>query len=198
LLAKYLDQFPEVDVKVRTETSPLLTDLVLKRRIEGALACNPIKHPDLISEVILDEELVVLTAPHIRKLGEISPDTRLIVLGQGSLYQDQLRAILIRQGIEVTRVMELGTLEVIVGCVACGLGVTLLPRAVLDLVSPKGSVRAHSVMDEDCRVQTLFVRRRNAFVSSALSAFLDCARAYSSRHNPGTRANLVMSAKAAF
>ncbi len=177
LLCSYLAEFPAVDITVRTETTPLLTDLILERRIEGAFVCDPAKHHDLVTEIILDEELAVFTAPEISSIAAIPSNTRLIVLGQGSYYQRRLRAILARQNIEVARVMELDTLELIVGCVGAGLGVTLLPRAVLNL-APPDAMRAHRVTGEDCQVQTLFARRRDGFVSSALSTFLDSARLY--------------------
>jgi DNA-binding transcriptional LysR family regulator len=179
ILGAYVTTYPLVDVQIRTETSPLLTQQVLERRIEGAFVCDPVSHPELISETILDEELVIFTALNINSLAELPvEDARLIVLGQGSLYEQQLKAALTRQGIATGRVMELGTLENIIGCVSAGLGVTLLPRAVIDVQSAHGTIRAHKVPGDDCRVQTLFIRRRDSFVSSALSAFLATARNY--------------------
>ena len=74
--------------------------------------------------------------------------------------------------------MELGTVTNIVGCVSAGVGVTLLPKGIINSISNKGAVRVHKVTDEDCRAQTLFIRRRDGFVSSALSAFLNAARVY--------------------
>ena len=178
LLDAYVKAYPDVDVQVRTETSPLLTQQVLERRIEGALVCDPVRHSELTSEVILDEELVIFTAPHIESLEMIPHDSRMIVLGQGSLYEQQLKAVLLREGIPINRVMELGTLENIIGCVSAGLGVTLFPDAAIDAYSARDLVRAHKIAGGDCRVQTLFIRRRDAFVSSALAAFLDCAHTY--------------------
>ena len=54
LLEAYVKAYPDVDVQVRTETSPLLTQQVLERRIEGALVCDPVRHSELTSEVILE------------------------------------------------------------------------------------------------------------------------------------------------
>jgi DNA-binding transcriptional LysR family regulator len=173
-----------VNIQVRTETSPILTQQVLERRIEGAFVCDPINHPELVSETILDEDLVIFTALNIASLAELPhEDTRLIVLGQGSLYEQQLKAALACEGITTDKVMELGTLENIIGCVGVGLGVTLLPRAVIDVQPAHGTIRAHRVPGEDCRVQTLFIRRYDSFVSSALSAFLVNARNYAKALN---------------
>ena len=75
-----------MEIKVRTETSPLLTDLVLERKIEGAFVCGPVEHHDLVKEIIFDDELVILTVPEITDL-EIPVARRYqemaIVLGQG-------------------------------------------------------------------------------------------------------------------
>src|SRR4029079_12719015 len=164
-----------------TETSPLLTQQVLERRIDGALVCDPVKHPELVSEAILDEELVIFSARDVASLKDIPRDARLFVLGQGSLYEQQLKQALSREGIATDRVIELGTLENIIGCVGAGLGDTLFPRALMPMSAAQGLIRPHPVPGGDCRVQTLFVRRRDGFVSSALAAFLHCARTYA--HN---------------
>jgi DNA-binding transcriptional LysR family regulator len=67
--------------------------------------------------------------------------------------------------------MEFGTLEAIVSCVAAGLGITMLPRALIGSVWKDGRVAVHRLPAKHAHVQTIFVRRR-AFVSSALSTFL--------------------------
>lgn len=178
ILEDYIEAHPAVDVRVRTETSPLLTQQVLERKIEGALVCNTGDHPDLESEMILDEELVICTARGVASLGQIPRDTRLFVLGQGSTYEQQLKRVLAREGIATNRVVELGTLENIIGCVGSGLGVTLFQRGILEMAGARDLIRAHPVPGADCRARTVFIRRRDGFVSSALAAFLDCARSY--------------------
>jgi DNA-binding transcriptional LysR family regulator len=179
LVAAYVGAYPEVEVRVTTETTPLLTAAVLDRRLEGAFVCAPIDHPDLIAETVFDEELVVLTAPQIKRLEQLSPDnSRMIVLTEGSMYEHELRAILARRGFPNPRVMALGTVENIIECVEMGLGITLLPRDVLNSSPKLNLLRAHAITDRDCRVQTVFIRRRDGFVSSALAAFVDCAQSY--------------------
>ena len=74
------------------------------------------------------------------------------------------------------RLLEFGTLEAIVSCVAAGLGVTLLPRSLIGRVWRDGRVAIHDLPERDSLVETLFIRRHDLTVSSALSAFLDHAR----------------------
>jgi DNA-binding transcriptional LysR family regulator len=72
--------------------------------------------------------------------------------------------------------MEFGTLEAIFGCVAAGLGITLLPTALIGPVWHSERVRQHRLPPEEAMVTTVFIRRREAHLSSALRAFLDHVR----------------------
>jgi len=72
--------------------------------------------------------------------------------------------------------LTIGTLEAILGCVAAGLGITLLPRSIVASTGRGDEIAVHELPAAEARVETLFVRRRGAFVSSAAAAFLDCVR----------------------
>ncbi len=100
-----------------------------------------------------------------------------MVLRAGCSYRQIMETFLARRGVPIPRVMEFGTLEAIVACVAAGLGITLLPRALIGSVYASGRVSAHSLPPADANVVTVFLRRRGAFASSAMRAFLACARA---------------------
>jgi DNA-binding transcriptional LysR family regulator len=73
--------------------------------------------------------------------------------------------------------MEFGTLEAIFGCVSAGLGITLLPRALIGPVWRAGRVSLHLLPPHEALVSTVFIHRREAYLSSALRAFLDHVRA---------------------
>lgn len=57
-------------------------------------------------------------------------------------------------------------------CVEAGAGVTLLPRAVAAPALAQGRVMAHTLPTEQAMVETLFVQRQDAYISSALAAFI--------------------------
>ena len=93
-----------------------------------------------------------------------------------SSYRQRLEAILAERGIAVPRLMEFGTLEAIFGCVAAGLGITLLPLALIGPVWRSDRVSLHRLPPAQARVATVFVHRRETHLSSALRAFLDHVR----------------------
>ncbi len=174
LLADYVAAYPEVDLVLRTGTSAELIQDVLARRLEGAFVCGPVDHPELEWQPVVREELVVLTAPAVTSLEEVlkKPDLKLIVLRAGCSYRQRLEEILARRGVVGLRWLEFGTIESIVSCVGAGLGVTLLPKALIGAVWRDGRVAVHALPSSESAVETLFVRRRDGFVSSALAAFL--------------------------
>jgi LysR family transcriptional regulator, cell division regulator len=178
VLAEFVATYPAVDLSLRTGTSCELVDRVLDRDLEGAFVCGPVNHPDLLVEPFFHEELVILTAANVADFEVLAakPDLKIIVLRAGCSYRLQLEAMLARRGIVGVRHLEFGTLEAIISCVSAGLGVTLLPRALSGSVWEHGRVRAHPLPDSEGSVDTVFIRHREAYASSALGAFLEIAR----------------------
>jgi DNA-binding transcriptional LysR family regulator len=174
VLSAYVAAYPEVDLVLRTGTTVELIEQVLTRTLEGAFVCGPVDHPGLDQEVAFQEELAVLTAPTVRDLGALmrQGEIKIVVLRAGCSYRQRLEDILAKRGILAERRLEFGTLEAIVGCVSAGLGVTLLPKSLIGPVWRDGRVAVHELPPAEAVVDTLFIRRRDAFVTSALAAFL--------------------------
>jgi DNA-binding transcriptional LysR family regulator len=176
-LSDYVAAWPEVDLVLRTGTTCELVQGVLEHRLEGAFVCGPVDHPELAETLAFQEDLAVLTSPSVRSLEELfgARSLRIVVLRAGCSYRQRLDEILARRGVGDVRMLEFGTIEAILGCVAAGLGVTLLPRSLVRVAEREGRIAIHDLPRAEARVDTLFIRRRDAFVSSALTAFLDCA-----------------------
>ena len=116
--------------------------------------------------------------PRIRSLEQLGrePNLKTVVLRAGCSYRQRLEEILAARGIVGLRHLEFGTVEAIVGCVAGSLGVTLMPHGIMAAAEAAGRVRLHALAPDEGQVDTLFIRRQDAYVSSAHAAFLECAR----------------------
>src|SRR5271169_3519316 len=183
VLAEFAATYPAVDLSLRTGTSCELIDQVLDRSLEGAYVCGPVDHPDLLVEPFFHEELVMLTAPAVADFEILAtqPNLKIVVLKAGCSYRLQLEAMLARRGIVGVRCLEFGTLEAIFSCVSAGLGVTLLPKALLGSVWDRKRVGMHTLPNAEKWVDTVFIRHREAYASSALRAFLDLAKPATAR-----------------
>ena len=178
LLSAYAAAHPGVDLTLRTGTTCELVGHVLEHRLEGAFVCGPVQHPELQTEVVFREELVALTAPGVPDLDTLARkgEVRIVVLRAGCSYRLRLEAMLAHRGVVGPRLLEFGTLDAILACVGAGLGVTLLPRALVEGAWREGRIGVHALPSEEAWVETVFIRRRDAYTSSALAAFLDLVR----------------------
>lgn len=178
LLAAFAKRHPAVDLTLRAGTTAELVEAVLAGRLEGAFVCGPVRHPDLPAEPAYRERLVLVTPPAVDSPRELArqAEPRLVVLRAGCSYRQRLQEILARQGILTPRVLEFGTIEMLIGGVAGGLGCTLLPAPLVEAAAAAGRVRLHALPARDGQVETLFIRRRDAYVTGALAAFLAMAR----------------------
>ena len=183
VLTEFATTYPAVDFTLRTGTSRELIDQVLDHTLEGAYVCGPVNHPDLLVEPFVREELVLLTAPSVADFDALAamPELKIIVLRIGCSYRLHLEALLARRGIVGVRCLEFGTLEAIFSCVSAGLGVTLLPKALLGSVWDHRRVGMHTLPNAEKWVDTVFIRHREAYASSALRAFLDLAKPATAR-----------------
>lgn len=178
-LASFVASYPSVDIVLRTGTTAELIEDVLKHRLEGAFVCGPVDHPELNEMKICKEELVLFSAPSMKSLGALKeiPALKTIVLRAGCSYRLRLEAFLSRMGIVNFRQLEFGTLETVFNCVAAGLGVTLLPRSLLSRDDwPRKGIAIHELPDGEGLVDTVFVRRRDGYTSSALTSIVDLAK----------------------
>jgi DNA-binding transcriptional LysR family regulator len=176
-LSQFVAEFPEVDFSLKTGTSRELVEDVLEHRLEGAFVCGPVHHPDLLQRKMYQERLVLLTARRETSLSAYlrKNDLRMVVLRAGCSYRLILESWLAHRGIVGVRILEFGTLEAIIGCVEAGLGMTLLPEALVGPVWRDERVAVHPLPNDYGHVDTLFIRRRDSFQSSALKALLALA-----------------------
>ena len=178
ILSAYAPAYPEVGLVVTAGTSAGLIADVLEHRLDGAFVAGPVHHADLAEEAIFQEELMLVTAPVHRRLDDLDRqrELKIIVFRSGCSYRQRLENLLAQRGIQIAQPLEFGSLETIVGCVAAGVGITLLPKAVILPAWREGRVVAHELPPEEARVDTVFIRPRKSRQSSALAAFLTIAR----------------------
>jgi DNA-binding transcriptional LysR family regulator len=125
-----------------------------------------------------------VTPRSIRGIDDLSSISELktIVFRVGCSYRTRLDNLLNKAGILVAQPLEFGSIEAILGCVAAGVGITLLPKGVAAAAWRDGQVAVHELEPEVSEVQTVFIRRTDGYVSSALSAFLQTVRPHAELH----------------
>lgn len=130
LSVRYAEQFPLVDLNLQTGTTEQLIQDVLDRKLDGAFVAGPVVDGELESIVAFEEEMIVATslnAGSLDRLISACPEIKILVFREGCVYRKKLEMFLRERGAARIEVLEFGTLEGIVGCVAAGAGITMLP-----------------------------------------------------------------------
>lgn len=180
LLSKYNEQFKNVEITVLTGPSKQNIDRVENYELDGAFVTGPIYKGNLLYKELVLEQLVLITSnnqPTIKDLRELERCT-IIVFRSGCSYRAILESWLNDEGIKANKVMEFGTLEGIVGCVAGGLGVTLLPLTIAKKYSKALPIKIHIINKKKAIVPTWFVYRKDEFNSLSLEHFLKVIEYY--------------------
>ncbi|MGZ2506052.1 LysR family transcriptional regulator [Rhizobium leguminosarum] len=189
ILIRYAEEYPEVDVLMEAAPTEQLVSEVVARKLDGAFVSGPIAHPELQSLSIVEEELVVISSPRVHELTDLkalaaSPALKILAFRSGCSYRRRMDTFLAACGITNVRWMELGTMDGIIGCVAAGVGVAMLPRGVVQAAEADGRVIIHQLPDHLRSAPTVFVTRSDEYLSAALQTFMTVASEAHSRPQP--------------
>jgi LysR family transcriptional regulator, cell division regulator len=172
VLTHYHRKYPDVEITLSAATSQNLVKEVLEYKLDGAFVSGMVDHPDIEQKPILNEEVVIVSEAKAKSLGALENPT-LLVFPDGCPYRAVLESWLRQTGIILYRVVELRTLDGILGCVAAGMGIGVCPRSVITNLNYVATVSMHKIPEPFAALPTLFIRRRTAVMTSAIKAFID-------------------------
>jgi DNA-binding transcriptional LysR family regulator len=174
VLAAYTKNYPSVSLSLTTGTSSSLVLQVLENQLDGAFVTGPIHHRDLNERAMFREELVLVSPPSVNTIQDLlkMSELRMIVFRQGCSYRRRFEVILDELGLQC-QTIELASLDAIIASIAEGVGVTLLPKGIVTRACQERHVRMHELPRVQGQVDTVFIRRRDLYVTRALTAFLE-------------------------
>ncbi|MEK8127835.1 LysR family transcriptional regulator [Paenibacillus filicis] len=173
-LSDYQAKYPEVSLSLGTGSSSELQSKVLNYELDGAFVTGEIISPKLVSAYSEQDELRLLTKqpdtdyPDIRQMKwAVSP--------KGCPFRKVLETWLQSEGIPLMNMIEIGSLETLLGCVRTGLASTLLPTSVL--YGTYEQLGIFPIPEKFRFTQTSLIRRDGRFSSKAFTAFVEMVKA---------------------
>ncbi|MCM3653652.1 LysR family transcriptional regulator [Metabacillus litoralis] len=175
LLSKFHREYPAVDLTLKTGPTEQNVQGVLQYELDGAFVAGPIEHPDLTHKTVIEEELVLVTDSFHQPLSSIKEiqNRTILVFRNGCSYRARFEEWLHHEGVIPEKIMEFGTLDGIIGCVSAGLGISLLPRSVVDKHVKDDLIIQHSIPNQFGKVKTLFIYRKDKYMSTSLREFIE-------------------------
>jgi LysR family transcriptional regulator, cell division regulator len=170
ILSAYHRRYPLVDLQLLTGNSEQALTYLLDYRVDGAFVGGPVDHPDLLGEVILQEEIVLAAAKGKSPFGGKGRQN-ILVFPKGCAFRARLETWLRDSGSLPYRIMEFSSVESILGCVHAGMGITFLPRSVFSSGRYDDQIDLHPLPQEVASLPIHFIKRRDRTGSKALEAF---------------------------
>ncbi|MFJ7406799.1 MULTISPECIES: LysR family transcriptional regulator [unclassified Lysinibacillus] len=180
LLTNFHKSYAQIELTVLTSTSAENIKRLENYELDGAFVTGPVYKEHILAKEFINEELVMISSnahKRIEKLRDVENCT-LITFRHGCSYRAILEHWLHEDGVQPQKRMEFGTLDGIIGCVAAGLGVTLLPRAIAEKYLATQPLAIHVLATKQTQIPTWFIYRQDNFQPPALSYFIDSIGAY--------------------
>lgn len=157
-LAEFHRLHPEVTLELRTAPSRQLTVQLLQGGLDAALVAEPVDDPRLDSRAVYEEELVV-AAPAGLDLTQARTMT-LLAFQNGCSYRRLLEEWVVAQGAVPDRVVEMASYHAMLGCVAAGMGISLLPKSLVETSPARSCIAVLPPQAQPTRVKTLLIWRK--------------------------------------
>ncbi|MEK5584256.1 LysR family transcriptional regulator [Paenibacillus sp. FSL P2-0536] len=171
LLTEYHLRYPDVNLLLITGETHKLLQKVLDYQLDGAFVYGPIDQPDIEHVVAFEEELVLISQPGKSDMRELLTKPMLF-FDVGCTHRAKAESFLNESGMSSYKIMEYGTLDVILSGVSAGLGVSMLPQSSISKAEEAGVITSHRLPEGYRDLQVWFVYRRNAVFTSALSKLI--------------------------
>jgi DNA-binding transcriptional LysR family regulator len=155
LIKRLHERFPDAPLSLVTGTTDELVTAVLDRQIDAAFVAGEVDH-DMLDSVEAFRETMVRVSPK----GQNSP-APLIAFRQGCSYRALAEQWLRSIGAVPVPIIEMGTLDGMLGCVKAGVGMAVVPRIsaensahrdgfdIEDLPTPFGDSRTALIWQRD-------------------------------------------------
>jgi len=172
ILSTYNKKYKNVDLTLITGVTEQLQYDVLNHRLDGAFVSEISHHPELISHEVFQEELVLISDKTKTTIDQLIEEP-FLCFSEGCGYRARLESWYKDQKTAPQKVMEFGTLETILGSVTMGLGMTFVPKSAVSHLEEKGLIRCHYLPEEYSKIKTVFIRRKDTYLTSTLEKFIE-------------------------
>jgi len=180
-LSRLCDQYPDLDLRLRTALSAEVSALVLRGDASLGLRYGSDPDPGLVSVILYQERLVPVCRPE-HPLAADGTDLGAALAGQRWLsfpsrpgvpadpYAAALQQLLAAHGLGAAEILPIDSLTAQKRMAEAGFGLAILPESSLDEELRTGTLCAINASALTATIPVALIRRRNAFQTGAAQA----------------------------
>lgn len=179
LLKKYHSLYDQVELSLQTGSTEYLMNQVLNYKLDLAFVAMTVNHPEIIETESFNEEMVLITEKkeNTQDNLDIIKNRTILVFRPGCSYRSLLEQYLQESTLIPLRRFEFGSLEAIIGGVSAGIGISLLPKSVIEDKLQSGALSAYELPPHLQKCTTMLIRRKDIIPTAAISNFVDLIKA---------------------
>ncbi len=169
---QFHQKYPQVKLEVKTAPTGELIDRILAGDLDVALVADSYPDSRLTQTQVFEEELVIvsdLKHEAITSVNDLGCDPTFIGFSASCAYRNKMTQWIKSAGHRV-KVIEISSYHTMLSCVAAGMGVGIVPKALLASYPCSTSIQVH-VLDRQWRQSITSLIWRNDSVSPSILAF---------------------------
>ncbi|OSM94192.1 MULTISPECIES: LysR family transcriptional regulator [Lonsdalea] len=187
LLSSFSRNTPLVELSLETHPTRQLVEAVLNGKLDIAFVADYEHLPrGLLGNVPVWRETLVLVTrkdhPGVLTVADLQIKKPL-ALGVGCNYRYRFEQWLSLQGVVGPGPQEFGSFQAILGCVASGMGISLLPESVVSQYTQSFDIRCHAIDPAIGEVDTLMIWLKSRESGRGVTAFRQFVIKHSSAHD---------------
>ncbi|WP_183559683.1 LysR family transcriptional regulator [Mucilaginibacter sp. SP1R1] len=174
VINEFTDKYPDVTLNFKADNSVNLINDVLTYKLDAAFVAAPITAPDLGTQLIKEEKLVITTSekhPELKEYLTKGP-VKIVVFDQGCSYRPKLEAWLNNKGIINYQCTVLNTLEGIINFVEAGIGITIMPEDLITQLYYNRKLKTYPIEGDLGLLTTVITYRNDIPHSNAMKVFM--------------------------
>lgn len=183
IVAEFVQKHPDSRVVLEVHNTATIVDMVARHDLDFGVVEGACRHPDLVAEPWVADELVVFCAPDHPLAGQTVAGAAALVRQpwilreRGSGTRETFDQAMRHVGCQLDVRLELEHTEAIKRAVECGLGIGCISRLALREAFRRGSLAPVETPDLDLGRQFAFVRHRQKYETAGMREFVALCRA---------------------
>lgn len=174
-LAQLYETYPAIELELITGIRDTLYQSLIDGTLDAILIGDAPQNPILNRTLIFDEELIIIAPKNHPKI--VTPsnieNATVLVFKEGCSYRDRLLNWYQSFNMIPKRIAEVASYHAILGGVAAGMGIAIIPKSMLDIFPNKDLLSIHPINTALGRIQIELIWRKN-LISANVQALEKC------------------------
>lgn len=183
VLSLFRQKAPDVSLSIVSLNCYVINDMLVKGEVDIGLLYDVGTHKESLTSVQLTDFPVVLVCSPLfepEKVDFSTPDqiinTSLIINEPNCIYRRIFENYLRSNNITLNNTIELWSIEAIKNCVSSNLGISFLPRFVVEDELKKNKLKEIHANCSDSKITAIYSYHKNKWISPAMSLFMQLVR----------------------